>query len=280
VGRGGIGHNDAVARRAIVEARHGWPGRLIHGLVLASLLALAAPARAQSPPRIAAASDLSFALAEAAGVFAAETGERVTLVFGSSGTLTRQILDGAPFELFLSADEAFVAQLQAAGLTRDGGVLYAIGRLALFAPTGSPLVPSEGLAGLRRLLDANGVARFAIANPAFAPYGRAAEAALRAHGLWDALRQHLVLGDNVSQAAQFATTGNAVGGLIAHSLAVAPAMAARGSFSLVPESAHPPLRQRMVLLQRAGPVAERFYRYLQQPGARVILERYGFAVPQ
>jgi molybdate transport system substrate-binding protein len=249
-------------------------------VLLAALITISVPTRAQSPPRIAAASDLSFALAEVARQFTAETGQRVTLVFGSSGTLTRQIQDGAPFELFLSADEAFVAQLQTAGLTRDAGMLYAIGRLALFAPTGSPLVPAEGLAGLQRLLDAGRVTRFAIANPEFAPYGRAAEAALRTQGLWDALRPRLVLGDNVSQAAQFATTGNAIGGLIAHSLAVAPAMAGRGSFSLVPEGHHPPLRQRMVLLPRAGPVAERFYRYLAQPDTRVILERYGFAVPQ
>jgi molybdate transport system substrate-binding protein len=86
-----------------------------------------------------------------------------------------------------------------------------------------------------------------------------------------------VLGDNVSQAAQFATTGNAVGGLIAYSLALAPTVHARGTFALVPETDHPPLRQRMVLLKRAGPVAERFYRYLQEPSARTVLERYGFA---
>ncbi len=267
-----IGHNRRVS----------WHTRLLLSFLSAVVMGAVqpAPARAQAAPTVAAASDLSFALAEIAREFTADTGQRVTLVFGSSGTLTRQIRDGAPFELFLSADEAFVSQLQAAGLTRDAGVLYAIGRLALFAPTGSPLVPTEGLAGLRRLLDAGRVTRFAIANPEFAPYGRAAEAALRAHGLWDALRSHLVLGDNVSQAAQFATTGNAIGGLIAHSLAVAPALAERGSFSLVPESDHPPLRQRMVLLQRAGPIAERFYEYLMQPGTRAILERYGFTVPQ
>lgn len=234
---------------------------------------------AQRPIRIAAASDLSVALTEIAQMFRRETGQAVDPVFGSSGTLTRQILDGAPFDLFLSADEAFVAQLAAAGRTRDAGVLYAVGRLALFAPTGSPLKPADGLEGLARLVARGEIRRFAIANPAHAPYGRAAEAALRAHGLWATLQPRLVLGENVSQAAQFATAGDAAGGLIAYSLALTPNLRARGSFALVPEGDHAPLRQRMVLLTRAGDAAERFYRYLQAPAARAILERYGFMLP-
>jgi molybdate transport system substrate-binding protein len=258
----------------------GGPVRLRAWLLMAALLALSTPAQAQPSSTVAAASDLSFALAEIARQFTTDTGQRVELVFGSSGTLTRQIRDGAPFGLFLSADETFVAELRDAGLTRDAGVLYAIGRLALFAPTGSPLVPAEGLAGLRRLLDSGRLTRFAIANPEHAPYGRAAEAALRRHGLWDTIRPRLVLGDNVSQATQFATSGDAVGGLVAYSVALAPAVAARGTFILVPDTDHPPLRQRMVLLKRASPVAERFYQYVQQPGARALLERYGFALPR
>jgi molybdate transport system substrate-binding protein len=233
-----------------------------------------------APPRVAAAADLQFALTDIAGRFAQETGERVELVFGSSGTLARQIQDGAPFALFLSADEAFVDRLARAGRTRDGGVLYATGRIALFAPPGSPLVPSEGLDGLARLIERGQVPRFAIANPEHAPYGRAAEQALRRRGLWEALRPALVLGENVSQAAQFATTGNAVGGIIAYSLALAPAMRERGQYSLIPADDHDPLRQRMVRLARAGPVAERFYRYLQEPAARATLARYGFVLPE
>ena len=152
--------------------------------------------------------------------FARDGGQQVELVFGSSGTLTRQIRDSAPFEMFLSADEAFVEELAEAGLTRDRGTLYAVGRIVLFAPTGSPLNPGEGLDGLARLLASGRVTRFAIANPEHAPYGRAAEAALRKRGLWNDLQPRLVLGENVSQAAQFATTGNAVGGIIAYSLAL------------------------------------------------------------
>jgi molybdate transport system substrate-binding protein len=249
-------------------------------LVAALLTGWWAAAFAQRPPIVAAASDLNFALTEIAEQFAREQGQRVELVFGSSGTLTRQLRDGAPFELFLSADETFVEELAAAGLTRDAGALYAIGRLVLFAPTGSPLVPSEGFDGLARLVASGRVTRFAIANPEHAPYGRAAEAALRKRGLWDDLQPRLVLGENVSQAAQFATTGNAVGGIIAYSLALAPNVRARGTFALLSDSDHPPLRQRMVLLKRAGAVAERFYRYLQAPAARAILEQYGFILPR
>jgi molybdate transport system substrate-binding protein len=249
-------------------------------IVAAGALALGAPVRAQTLPRVAAASDLQFALETIARAFTAETGERVTLVFGSSGNLARQIAAGAPFELFLSADEAFVDSLADGGHTRDRGTLYAIGRIVLFAPRGSPLIVDEQMDGLRALLARGAGLRFSIANPAHAPYGRAAEAALRARGLWDAVRPSLVLGENISQAAQFATTGGAVGGIIAYSLAVAPALKDRGSYALIPDSLHGPLRQRMVLLQRAGPVAERFFQYLQRSAARALFKQYGFALPE
>ena len=218
---------------------------------------------------VAAASDLKFALEEVAKAFTKETGARVELVFGSSGTLTRQLTDGAPFELFMSADEGFVFKLADAGLTRDRGALYAIGRLVLFAPHGSPLKVDEQLNGLRALVASGGLKRFAIANPAHAPYGRAAEAVLRAKGLWDAIQPSLVLGDNISQAAQFAATGNAAGGIIAQSLVLAPPLRDAGTFVLLPDRDHPPLRQRMVLMKRAGPTAAKFYDYMQQPAARV-----------
>lgn len=229
---------------------------------------------------IAAASDLRFALESIARDFTMQSGDCVQLIFGSSGNLTRQLIDGAPFEVFLSADEAFVDKLADAGLTRDRGVLYAIGRLVIFAPHGSPLAVDERLDGLRALLSKGGVGRFAIANPEHAPYGRAAAAALRTQGLWERLQPALVLGENITQAAQFAKTGNAVGGILAYSLVVAPPLSEQGTYALLPESLHPPLRQRMVLLKRTSATAERFYQYLQQPVARDILRRYGFAVPK
>ena len=234
---------------------------------------------AQRPPTIAAAANLNFALTEIARQFARDRGMRVDVVFGASGTLTRQIRDGAPFEMFLAADEDFPGQLTAAGLTRDAGAVYAIGRLALFAPTGSPLIVDERLDGLSRLLHAGGVTRFAIANPDMAPYGRAAEATLRKRGVWDAIRSRLVLGDSIAQAAQFATTGNAIGGLIAYSLVKEPALAGKGTYAVIPQTDHPPLRQRMVLLKQATPIVEQFYSYMRGSAARAVLVKNGYEVP-
>lgn len=250
-------------------------------LIVLAGLSLASPpvATAQHAPVVAAAASLGPALSEIARAFEHERGTRVELVFGASGTLTRQILDGAPFEVFLSADDEFPRRLAAAGLTADAGVVYAVGRLAIFAPRGSPLVVDSRLEGLATLARTSRLTRFAIANPEVAPYGRAAEAVLRKHGLWEILRARLVLGDSMAQAAQFATTGNAFGGLIAASLAMSPELRARGTFALVPASDHPPLVQRMVRLARAGPVARAFYVYLQGPTARVIFERHGLTAP-
>jgi molybdate transport system substrate-binding protein len=244
-------------------------------LVMVCLLPFAS-GHAQTPT-VAAASDLQFALQEVQAQFVRDTGKQVQLVFGSSGNFYRQIVEGAPFELFLSADESFVTRLAKQGLTRDEGRLYAIGRLALFAPKGSPLQVDAELNGLRAALQQGAVRRFAIASPEHAPYGARAEEALRHAGLWDGLQDALVLGENVSQAAQFAASGNAQGGIIAYSLALAPNVAALGSAALLPESWHSPLRQRMVLLKNASPAAEAFYAYLQQPAAQAILSRYGFS---
>ena len=242
--------------------------------------ALVTSSAAQRGPTVAAAANLNFALTAIADQFARERGTRVEVVFGASGTLARQIQDGAPFELFLAADEEFPNQLVKAGLTRDAGVVYAVGRLAVFAPTGSPLAVDERLEGLSRLVKQGGVTRFAIANPEVAPYGRAAEAVLRKHGLWDAIRPRLVLGDTIAQAAQFATTGNAVGGLLAYSLVLAPGFGERGHYAVIPETDHEPLRQRMVLLKQARPAVVQFYDYLQTDAARAILRKHGYGVPQ
>jgi molybdate transport system substrate-binding protein len=235
---------------------------------------------AQRPPTIAAAANLNFALTEIADRFARERGTRVEIVFGASGTLARQILDGAPFEMFLAADEEFARRLTAAGHTRDAGVVYATGRLALFAPTGSPLSVDARLDGLARLLETGGVERFAIANPDIAPYGKAAEAVLKKRGVWDAVKPRLVMGDTIAQAAQFATTGNAAGGLIAYSLVVSPGFAGRGTHAVISDADYPPLRQRMVLLKRASPTTRQFYSFVQGPTARAIFRRHGYAVPE
>lgn len=245
------------------------------------LLAALAPGSlaAQVVPQVAAASDLRVALTALAERFAADGHGRVSLVFGASGVLARQIIDGAPFQLFLSADEAYVDRVVAAGRAAGRGTLYAVGRIALFAPAGSPLTVDPDCAGLRRLLDARRPLRFAIANPAHAPYGRAAEAVLRSHNLWDRLHASLVLGENVSQAAQFAAGGSTVGGLIAHALVATPPLSTQGTSALIPADRHPPLRQRMVLVDGAGDVARRFHDRVRSAEGRALLERHGFDVP-
>jgi molybdate transport system substrate-binding protein len=172
-----------------------------------------------------------------------------------------------------------VQALAKEGRTENDGTLYAIGRIGLFAVKGSPLTVDPELKGLAAALAGGSIEKFAIANPEHAPYGRAAEAALRHAGLWEKLQPKLVLGENVSQATQFATSGSAQGGIIPLSLAKSAPVMAAGSFALIPADWHPPLRQRMVLLKNAGPTAGAFYDYVQGPSARALFRRYGFVLP-
>jgi molybdate transport system substrate-binding protein len=254
--------------------------RVLFAAALATAASLVNVAvRAAEVPVVAAAADLQFALTDVAAAFAGKTGGEVKLAFGSSGNFFRQIQEGAPFEIYLSADETFVRDLSAAGLTDGDGDLYAVGRIVLFVPHGSPLVPDGELTGLGAALAGGRVTRFAIANPEHAPYGRRAMEALRHEGLWEAIEDKLVLGENVSQAAQFATTGGAEGGIIAYSLALSPSVSALGDFALIPDTWHQPLRQRMVLLKGADEAARHFYAFMLGDEARAIMRRYGFVLP-
>lgn len=244
-------------------------------VVLAGLLA-AVPVAAAEGPAIAAAADLNAALPEVAAAFTRATGRRVRLVFGSSGNFTQQIRNGAPFEVFLSADEAYVAALAAAGRTEGAGVLYAIGRIGLFVPRGSAVRGIDDLAAAAR--DGR-LTRFAMPNPAHAPYGRAAREALQKAGAWTAVAPRLVLGENAAQATQFATSGSVQAAIIPLALASTPAVRAAGRFVAIDAGWHAPLRQRVVLVKGAGATAREFYRFVQAPAARAILRRHGFVVP-
>lgn len=248
--------------------------------ILGLALATFSPANAQdNTPRIAAASDLKFALDEVIANFKSETGKVVVPTYGSSGNFKTQIIQGAPFQMFMSADEGFVFELADKGLTLDRGTLYAIGRVVLFAPTGTTWKPDPTLSDLKAALADGRITKFAIANPEHAPYGRAAEESLRALGLWDTVQPKLVLGENVSQAAQFATSGSTQGGIFALSLALSPQIGRLGTFTLIPAENHKPLRQQMVLLKSADEATKAFYAYVQSPPARAVFKRYGFLLP-
>ena len=248
-------------------------------LALLACVALAGCGEADETARVAAASDLRVALTEIARDFERESGQAVDLTFGSSGNFYQQLQHDAPFDLFLSADEKYVLDLAAAGRTRDRGTLYALGRLVLVAPTGSPLQLDPQLNGLRQSLAEDEIEQFAIANPEHAPYGQRAQEALEHAGLWQDLQGKLVMGENVSQALQFAVTGGAQGGIVALSLVRDPNVAGRIDHVLIPDDWHEPLRQRMVLMANAGPVAQQFYAYLSGEQARRVFERNGFSVP-
>jgi len=243
-------------------------------------LALTGAAQAQSAPPparpalVAAAANLQQVLAELVPLFEREQKGRVTLNIGSSANLVRQIQQGLPAELFLSADEDFAYRLADAGLTLDRGQVYATGRIVLLVPVDSKLTLDPQLSGLRAGLPQ--VQKFAIANPELAPYGKAAVQALQKLALWPALQGKIVLGENIAQATQYVSTGAADAGITALSLVLAPELASKVRYVLIPDALHAPVRQRMVLLKNAGPAARAFYEFLQSPSAKAVLTRYGY----
>jgi molybdate transport system substrate-binding protein len=226
---------------------------------------------------VAAASDLQFALQDVKERFEKETGNRVQIVLGSSGNLFTQIQNGAPFDVFFSADIEYPEKLEAAGLAEPGTLYqYAKGKLVLWAPKNSVL---DLNGGLPVLLDPR-IKKIAIANPAHAPYGRAAVAALRHEGIYDKVADRLVLGENISQTASFVVSGAADVGLVALSLAVAPSLKDKGKYTEIPANDYPPIRQAAIVLksskQRA--LAQEFLAYLKRPATVEILKRYGFSI--
>ena len=254
--------------------------------LLALLAALLLPGRAFPAPgpaprdvRIAAAADLQFALdALLASADLSRSGVTPVVIYGSSGSFQAQIENGAPFDLFLSADADYPRRLAARGLADGQVFVYAVGRVALWVPSGSAL--DLGALGLRALLDPS-VRKVAIANPRHAPYGRAAEAALRSAGLLDTVRPKLVLGENVAQAAHFVRSGAADAGIVALSLALSPPMRASGRHVEVPPSTFPPMEQGGIVVKgarnRAGALAVRDL--LLSRGGREPLGRSGFFLP-
>src|SRR5271156_5798 len=249
------------------------------GKLLALLILFTSTFAAAQEITVAAAADMSAALPELVDAYTKKTGQTVKLSFGASGDLTNQIENGAPFAIFFSADEQYPQRLIKDGLaSKDSLYRYAVGRLVLWIPADSPLVLPE--LGINALLDPS-IKKIAIANPATAPYGRAAEATLRHYGIYDKVASRLVVGESIRQAAQFVESGNAQAGLIALSHALAPALKDRGRYWKVPLDAYPTLNQAAVVLTRSKQpdAARKFLDFLRSPEATSLLTTYGFSLP-
>jgi molybdate transport system substrate-binding protein len=271
-----------------------WKGRLLlasvaigaTGLLPAACGERPGPPAREVPERqaalsIAAASDLRYALDDLVEAFGSQhPGAGVAVTYGSSGSFYAQLVNGAPFDVYLSADIAYARQLADRGLAlSDTLFTYAEGRIVLWISRSSSL--DIDALGLGALAD-RAVTRVAIANPAHAPYGRAAEAALESAGLLEAVKPKLVLGENVSQALQFVQSGSADAGIVALSLAVAPPVAPSGRYWLVPGDTHPRIQQGGVIMRAAArqDLAQAFRTFMVEREARAVLSRYGFVVPE
>jgi molybdate transport system substrate-binding protein len=227
---------------------------------------------------IAAASDLNFAFREIATEYENTTGNHVRLSLGSSGNFFAQIQNGAPFDLYFSADIAYPRKLEEAGLTVPGSLYqYAVGRIVLWTGHESRIDVTKGFEALREPT----IKKIAIANPKHAPYGRAAVAAMEYFKVYDQVKDRLILGENISQAAQFIESGACDIGIIALSLAVAPAMKSKGTYWEVPTEAHPSLEQGAVILKSSKnqEAARQFIEFIKGPNGQEIMKRYGFVVP-
>lgn len=250
---------------------------ILAGLVILGAIAftaqLASP-RPQAPTLIVgAASDLQFAFEEIGPLFEAEKGVKVEFTFGSSGNLAQQIENGAPIDVYASADRAYVDQLSSKGLVLESTrQVYAIGRLALVGSKAAGWDP-------KRLEDLVSplVKHIALANPDHAPYGRAARQALERTGIWEQVQPKIVYGENIRQAMQFVQTGNAEAGIVALSIAGVPEVTSL----IISESLHDPLLQEMAVVR--GSLQERpareFIAFTSGPQARSIMKKYGYIVP-
>ena len=249
-------------------------------LVLTILIAISPRPFAAEKLTIAAASDLKFCLDEIVTAFKrSHMGADIDVIYGSSGNFKTQIEQGAPFDLYFSADIGYPKKLEEAGLIVPGSVYrYAIGRIVLWTNHASRRDVSKGMDVLRD----PAVKKIAIANPKHAPYGRAAVAAMQHFKVYDEAKDRLVLGENISQAAQFIESGACDVGVIALSLALAPTMKAAGTYWEIPSDAHPPLEQGAAILKssKQQETAKQFLEFMRGSQGQEIMKRYGFMLPQ
>jgi len=227
---------------------------------------------------VAAAADLQPAMQDMAARFEKETGNTVKLIYGSSGNFFQQIQNGAPFDIFFSANLDYPRRLEAAGLTAPGSYYpYAKGKIVIWVPKESTIDLSSGMQALL----AASVKKVAIANPQHAPYGQAAVAAMRKQNVYDRLKDKLVLGENISQTASFVVSGSADAGIIALALVLSPNMRDKGRYVAIPDSDYPPIEQACVILGRSKnkETAVQFLSFLRTAAGGELLRRYGFVVP-
>lgn len=251
--------------------------RSIAALRIASVITAAITLSAHAETiTVAAASDLKFAMEEIVSNFRREQpAHKVEVVYGSSGKFQTQIRQGAPYDLFFSADIAFPRQLAKEGFASSEVTPYAIGRIVLWS-----LDPDTAKLTFASLLDP-GTKRIAIANPKHAPYGNRAEEALLAMGMWKRIESKLVFGENIAHAAQFVQTGNAQVGIVALALVLNPELSGKGCYRLIPDSLHRPLEQGFIVTKRAegSKLASAFAAYMAGKAARSVMTKYGFVMP-
>ncbi|ULA60634.1 MAG: Molybdenum ABC transporter, periplasmic molybdenum-binding protein ModA [Nitrospira sp.] len=255
-----------------------WAVTVILAMTLMLGMAKAATVAYAGEVTIAAASDLNFAIKELIEEFEKQSGNKVKLSLGSSGNFFAQLQQGAPFDLYFSADIGYPRKLEEAGLTAPGTLYrYAVGRVVLWAPKSSPLDVTKGLTVLRE----PAIKKIAIANPKHAPYGRAAVAAMEHEQVYGDVKDRLVLGENISQAAQFIESGACDVGIIALSLAMAPAMKSAGNYWEIPADHHTPLEQGAVVMKQSKnqEIAKQFLEFMKGERGQEIMTRYGFTLP-
>jgi molybdate transport system substrate-binding protein len=226
---------------------------------------------------VAAAADLQSAMQDIVGRFQKQSGKTVNVTYGSSGNFFQQIQNGAPFDLFFSANLDYPKKLEAGRLIEAGSFYqYARGKIVVWVPNGSKLDVSSGL---NALLDPT-VKKIAIANPQHAPYGQAAVSAMQKAGIYDKLKDKFVLGENISQTASFVISGAADVGVVALSLALSPHMKGEGSYGAVPDDQYPPIEQACVILgsSKHKALASQFLSFVKTPAVSDLLRSYGFAV--
>jgi molybdate transport system substrate-binding protein len=249
-------------------------------LIILAILIFSLPALA-ADLRIAAASDLNFAIKEIISQYEKDTGNHVQLTLGSSGTFFTQISEGAPFDVYLSADRSYPDQLLEKKLGEPGTLfIYGIGRIVVWVPSSSSIDVTK--LGMQSLLQPS-VRKISIANPDHAPYGRAAVSAMQKAGVYDRVKNNFVLGENISQAAEFVSSGAAQVGILALSLALSDPMRGKGKYWEVPTDTYPVMEQAGIILRHAREsgnldAARSFVSALQSSKSRVVLERYGFKV--